>query len=243
MEIWPAIDIRGGKVVQLVGGDPNETAVVETRTPQEQARYFRDRGARRLHVVDLDGALGGVRQWPHVSRIRGEGLPVQFGGGVRSMLDVQKLLDLGVDRVIVGTQGVRNPDWLREVATLWPHRVVLAVDARGRDVVVAGWTERTGKDVAELVASLDDARLAGFLYTNVDKEGRLDGVDEDAIRAVRTAAARTPLIISGGITDVQDLERLATFGVDAVVLGMSVYTRRIDLGAAVERFEGREVTT
>ncbi len=240
MKIYPAIDLRHGNVVQLVGGDPDNVAVTAERTPLEQAQHWRSQGAKRLHVVDLDAALGGSNQWVHVGKIIADGLPVQFGGGVRSMLDVQKLLDLGVQRVIVGTQGVQNPDWLRELAGLWPGRIVLAVDARGRDVVVKGWTESAGLDVVDLVRSLADAGLAGFLYTNVEKEGRLDGIDADVVRDLRDAAGGTELCISGGITTIQDLAVLDGLGVDSVVLGMSIYTDRISMQEAVDRFEAQE---
>lgn len=240
MKIYPAIDVRGGQVVQLIGGDPDRVAVRADDSPQEQANAWRRAGARRLHVVDLDAALGGKDQWIHLGRILQTGLPVQFGGGVRSMLDVQRLLDLGVSSVIVGTQGVLNPEWLRELAGLFPGRVVLAVDARGRDVVVKGWTERAGVDVVDLVTDLDDAGLAGFLYTNVEREGRLEGIDQAVVRAIRDAAKKTALTVSGGIRDVQDLAVLDGLGVDGVVLGMSIYTQAIDLGEVVARFEKGE---
>jgi len=237
MNVIPAIDLRHGRVVQLVGGDPDEVAVEADRTPLEQATAWREAGATRLHVVDLDAALGGDRQWHHVARVLQAGLPVQFGGGVRSMLDVQKLLDNGVEQVIVGTQGVQNPEWLRELAILWPGRVVLAVDARGRDVQVKGWTEGTGIDAVDLARRLDGCGLGGVLYTDVGREGRLEGIDPGVVRELRDATPNTRLIVSGGVTDMDDLHTLAAMGVDAVVLGMSVYTGRIDLAEAVARFE------
>ncbi len=240
MILIPAIDLRHGKVVQLVGGDPTQVAVESERTPLEQAKHWKDHGATQLHIVDLDAALGGERQWHHVTRILSAGLPVQFGGGVRSMLDVQKLLDNGVGHVIVGTQGVQNPDWLRELAILWPGRVVLAVDARGRDVQIKGWTESAGADAVELAASLDDAGLGGILYTNVEVEGKLEGINRDVVRALRDATPHTRLIVSGGITNEDDLAYLAGIGVDAVVLGMSIYTGTMDLEAAIQRFQKPE---
>lgn len=240
MIVYPAIDIRGRRVVQLVGGDPDQVAVEEERRPGDQARHWRGEGARHVHVVDLDAALGGRRQWDQLGRIIAEGVKVQFGGGIRSMVDVQQLLDLGVDAVVVGTQGVRNPDWLRELSGLFPGKVVLAVDARGRDVVVEGWTESAGKDVVELASDLDDAGLGGFLYTNVEKEGRLDGIDAGIVRDLRDATPNTRLIVSGGITSMEDLHVLDGLAVDAVVLGMSIYTGRIDLAEAIRRFERHE---
>ncbi|HUR61235.1 MAG TPA: 1-(5-phosphoribosyl)-5-[(5-phosphoribosylamino)methylideneamino] imidazole-4-carboxamide isomerase [Candidatus Thermoplasmatota archaeon] len=233
--LYPAIDLRHGKVVQLVGGDPAQVAL-ERPDPEAQADLFAEAGATWLHVIDLDAAFGERNQWTHLTRILRAGTQVQFGGGVRSMTQVQQLLDLGVARVVVGTQGVRHPAWARELAILFPGRVVLAIDARGRDVAVSGWTEAAGVDVVELAASLDGAGLAGFLYTNVDKEGRLGGIDRDTIAAIRLAAPRTPLLASGGITTLDDLEWLKGAGVAGAVLGMSIYKGTIDLGEAFSRF-------
>jgi phosphoribosylformimino-5-aminoimidazole carboxamide ribotide isomerase len=233
--LYPAIDLRHGKVVQLVGGDPAQVAV-ERPDPGLQAEMFAEAGATWLHVVDLDAAFGGRNQWLHLGRIQRAGLRLQFGGGIRSMTQVQQLLDLGIERVVVGTQGVRNPAWARELAKIFPGRIVLAIDARGRDVAVKGWTEATGIDAVELAASLDDAGLAGFLYTNVEKEGRLSGMDRVTIAAIRHAAPRTPLMASGGITSLEDLAWLKEAGVAGAVLGMSVYKGAIDLAQALEQF-------
>ncbi len=237
MNIYPAIDIRHGKVVQLIGGDPSKVAVTEDRKPAEQARHWRKMGAKMVHVVDLDAALGTDKQWQHLGAIRNEGVKVQFGGGVRSMLDVQKLLDLGAAKVIIGTQGVKEPVWLQEVAGLFPGQIILAIDARGRDVQIKGWTESAGKDVVELARSVADIGLGALLYTNVSKEGLLEGIDADIVKDIREAAPDMPLIVSGGIANIDDLATLDALGVSAVVLGMSIYTGAIDLQDAVERFE------
>jgi phosphoribosylformimino-5-aminoimidazole carboxamide ribotide isomerase len=240
VKIFPAIDIHRGQVVQLVGGDPEKVAVKAELSPKQQAIQWREQAARRVHVVDLDAALGGNDQWIELGHIIQQGMPVQFGGGIRSMVQVQKLLDLGVDRVIVGTQGVQNPAWVRELALLFPGKIVLAVDARHREVVVNGWTEETGKDVIELAASLQGAGLAGFLYTNVAKEGRMEGIDAEVVRDLRDTIHDGELIVSGGITTMEDLAVLDGLGVDAVVLGMSIYTNALSLKETVHRFEQLE---
>jgi phosphoribosylformimino-5-aminoimidazole carboxamide ribotide isomerase len=235
MILYPAIDLRHGKVVQLVGGDPKQVAV-ERPSADEQASAWEEAKATWVHVVDLDAAFGERNQWSQLPRILGRRLRVQFGGGIRSMTQVQQLLELGVERVVVGTQGVKNPAWVKELCVIFPGKVVLAVDARGRDVVVKGWTESTGLDVVELARSLDGAGLAAFLYTNVAKEGRLQGIDKAVVQDLRKNTPKTPLLVSGGITTMADLDWLAAQGIDGAVLGMAVYTGALDLKAAVARF-------
>lgn len=237
MRILPAIDIRQGRVVQLVGGDPRQVAVTEDRKPAQQAQHWKEQGARAVHVVDLDAAFGQSRQWHHLTGICATGLRVTFGGGVRSMLDVQRIIDMGARHVIVGTQGVRHPDWLKELAAIFPHRIILAIDARRRDVQIKGWTESAGKDVVDLARQVADLGLAGLLYTDVAREGRMEGIDPEVVRAIREAAPSVRLVVSGGIGTMEDLAVLDGLGVDAVVLGMSVYTGAIDVAQAVERFE------
>ncbi len=233
--LYPAIDLRHGKAVQLVGGDPKNVAV-ERADVLEVAKQWEQAKATWVHVVDLDAAFGERNQWSQLPRILDRRMKVQFGGGVRSMTQVQQLIELGVERVVVGTQGVKEPLWARELCRIFPGRIVLAVDARGRDVVVKGWTESAGKDVVELARGLDDAGLAAFLYTNVEKEGRLQGIDRRVVEDLRRNAPKTPLVVSGGITSIADLEWLASAGVAGAVLGMSIYTGAIDLAQANERF-------
>lgn len=233
--LFPAIDLRHGKVVQLVGGDPARVAV-ELPDADEVAQQWAQAKATWVHVVDLDAAFGERNQWSQLPRLLDRRMKMQFGGGIRSMTQVQQLLELGVERVVVGTQGVLNPLWVRELCKIFPGRIVLAVDARGRDVVVKGWTEATGKDVVDLARGMDDAGLAAFLYTNVEKEGLLQGIDRRVVEDLRRNAPRTPLVVSGGITSIADLEWLAQAGVSGAVLGMSIYTGAIDLAKANERF-------
>lgn len=235
MILFPAIDVRHGKVVQLVGGDPAQVAL-ERPDATAQAKAWEEAGATWVHVVDLDAAFGEKNQWSRLPGILGRRMRVQFGGGIRSMTQIQQLLELGVERVVVGTQGVRNPEWLRELCVIFPGKVVFAVDARGRDVVVKGWTERTGIDLITLARSLDDAGLAAFLYTNVEKEGRLQGMDRSVIAELRNNAPKTPILVSGGVTSLEDLQWLEDHGVAGAVLGMSIYTGALDLKQTLRHF-------
>lgn len=235
MILYPAIDLRHGKVVQLVGGDLKEVAI-ERPSAEAQAKAWQEAGTTWVHVVDLDAAFGEKNQWALLPRVLGRGLKVQFGGGVRSMTQIQQLLELGVDRVVVGTQGVRNPEWLRELCVVFPGRIVFAVDARGRDVVVKGWTERTGIDVVTLARGLDNAGLAAFLYTNVEKEGKQQGIDRAIVAELKNNCPKTPILISGGVTTLDDLQWLEDHGIAGAVLGMSIYTGKLDLKEAIKHF-------
>jgi phosphoribosylformimino-5-aminoimidazole carboxamide ribotide isomerase len=241
MRIYPAIDLREGSSVQLVGGDPRVEKVHEPDPVRVAHRWFGE-GATLLHVVDLDAALGHGSNLDVVARIiRSVPCPVQLGGGIRHLVDIQRRIDLGVGRVIIGTQGVENPHWLELAADIYPGRIVLAVDARGEEVAVRGWQEGSGISIRQVLSRVEDMDLAGLLYTNVDVEGRLEGIDSDAVERV-VSATRHKVIASGGITSMEDLDRLNEIGVDGAVLGMSIYTGRIVLKDAIERIEGRKVS-
>jgi len=241
MQIYPAIHIRDGQAVFLAADDPDRV-VVEGGKAVSQAARWREAGARRLHVVDLDAAWGGDGQRRDLTRIVGLGLPVQFGGGIRHMTEIQHILDLGVDRVVVGTQAVRNPLWARELGHVFPGRVVLALDARERELSVEGWTEATGQDIVAEVRSLDDAGLAAFLCTDIGRDGRLAGFDEGLVRELRDSARRTPLLVGGGIRSEADLAALQQIGVDGAVVGRCLYEEGFDLRSAVQRFDAPAVT-
>ncbi len=242
MKIYPAIDLREGATVQLVGGDPSREAVHEPDALKVAQRWV-DEGASLLHMVDLDAAIGTGSNLHVVERIlRNVPLPVQLGGGIRHLVDIQKRLDLGVGRVIVGTQGIRHPDWFETAADVYPHRLLLAVDARGDDVTVAGWKEASGVTIQSVLKRVQDLPLAGLLYTNVDIEGRMCGIDRAAVEDV-VRHTEHPVVASGGIATLEDLDVLKDLGAAGAVLGMSIYTGRIRLKDAIERIEERIVET
>jgi len=231
----PAVDLREGRCVQLVGGRPEDERI-SLPDPLEAAKRWGARGFSRLHVVDLDAALGRGDNREVVRRILdGVEAEVQVGGGIRDAGAVDGLLDDGARRVVVGTRAVKDPEWLAERAGEHPGRVVLAADVRGERVVVRGWTEEAGYTVDELLERVGELPLAGILCTDVGREGRMEGVDRASVRGVLDAA-RHPVWISGGIRSMDDLSFLDDAGAAGAVLGMALYTGVLDPDAVAREF-------
>lgn len=232
MEVLPAIDLMGGRAVRLVEGREGTERDV-SGDPVALAREWEERGATALHVVDLDAALEKGDNLPVirtlVKRVR---VPVQVGGGVRDDARMRALLRAGAARVVVGTRGVRDPDWLQRAASLQPGRIVLAVDARGRAVVIRGWKEAAGMDVCDLARRVGNVPLAALLYTNVEVEGHARGIRLRPVNAILRAAAH-PVIYSGGVARAADVARLRARGVAGVVLGTGLYFGRLKFADAV----------
>jgi phosphoribosylformimino-5-aminoimidazole carboxamide ribotide isomerase len=231
----PAVDLRAGHAVQLVGGVPG-TDRVRLPDPVAVARAWVTAGFGALHLVDLDAALGTGDNRAIVNEILHDvSVPVQVGGGVREESDVAALLDADAARVMVGTRAIEDPAWLRRTTERWPDRIILAADMRDGAVVTRGWTCTTGRDIESLLASLDEVPLGAVLVTDVSREGRMQGVD--ATTYTRLAGITShPIMAAGGISSLEDLRALARAGVTAAVLGMSLYTGAIDARAAATEF-------
>jgi phosphoribosylformimino-5-aminoimidazole carboxamide ribotide isomerase len=231
----PAIDLRDGHCVQLVGGDYAKEAV-RLEDPVRVAQRWVAAGFTRLHLVDLDAATGRGNNRELLREIitRG-GVPAQVGGGVRDGEAIDALLEDGADRVVVGTRGVEDPEWLARQADRAPGRIVLAADVKGRTVVTRGWAKETKREIVELIRELEDLPLAGLLVTAVQKEGKMQGTDL-ALMADVVDAAPWPVIASGGVGSLQDLRSLEDRGVAAVVLGMALYTEALDARIVAEEF-------
>lgn len=231
----PAVDIRDGCCVQLVGGE-YERERVRLDNPVAIALSWGRLGFKHLHVVDLDAALGKGSNHEVVADIlRAWQGDVQVGGGVRSAKRIEELLELGASRVIVGTQAVDDSAWLTQMCQLFPDLLVVAADARERKIVTRGWTTDTAIDVIDFARRLDDEPLAGLMVTAVHREGRLEGTDIGLMSSV-VCASRHRVQASGGVADVRDLRDLAACGVSATVIGMAVYTGAIDPRATAEEF-------
>jgi len=235
MIVAPAVDLKGGRCVQLVGGRPEDERV-SLPDPVAVARGWCALGFPTLHVVDLDAALGSGDNADVVRRIVQEsGAEVQVGGGIRSTERAEALLEAGAARLIVGTRAVDDPEWLGSLASAHPGTVVIALDSRDGIVLRKGWTEATGLRVEEYLPGLADLPLAGVLSTDVGREGRLEGIDRDGCRRVLEASPH-PVWISGGVTTMEELDFLGASGAAGVVLGMAVYTGALDLKALAERW-------
>jgi phosphoribosylformimino-5-aminoimidazole carboxamide ribotide isomerase len=231
----PAVDLRDGACVQLVGGSyANER--IRIADPLDAVRRWADAGFTRLHVVDLDAATGAGDNIKVIERILASTtLEVQVGGGVRSTERLQTLLSLGARRVVVGTRAIDDPEWLARIAQENPGRVILAADVQGRRVVTHGWQKEAARDIDETVRDVAKLPLGGILVTAVHKEGKMAGTDLDLMGEI-AGLSRVPVIASGGITTTQELRALDTRGISAVVLGMALYTDALDARATAMEF-------
>lgn len=234
-EVIPAVDMQDGEVVQLVQGERG----TERRygDPAEAARRWIDEGARTLHLVDLDGAFEGERRnAPAIEAILGtvgEEVEIQLGGGIRSAGEAIDLLERGVDRVILGTAAVEDPEIVGEISDEYEGGVTVSLDAKGGEVVVSGWTEGTGLDPADAAERYEGLGAGTILFTNVDVEGRLEGVRTEPVRRIAEAVS-IPVIASGGVASVEDVRALKEAGAAAVVVGTALYEGRFTLAEAAE---------
>jgi phosphoribosylformimino-5-aminoimidazole carboxamide ribotide isomerase len=234
--LYPAIDIMGGSAVRLVKGNFAAKKVYD-EDPLSAARAWVRAGAERLHVVDLDGARAGSPvNLDHLRRIAGElAVPVQYGGGLRTVDAVREALAAGAARAILGTAAFTDPGLLeRALAEHGPERVLVSVDVRGGRVATAGWTHTTEMAAAQVVESLHERGVGELVYTNVDRDGMLEGPDLEEVRAI-ARAVRGRLLYSGGIGSLADLEGLAALGehtLEGVIVGKALYEERFTVAAA-----------
>ena len=235
-EVVPAVDVQDGEVVQLVQGERGTEKTYGD--PVEAAERWVDQGARTLHLVDLDGAFEGERaNAPAIDAILDAvDVTVQLGGGIRAAEDAVDLLDRGVDRVILGTAAVENPDIVADISDEYPDGVLVSLDAKDGEVVVSGWTEGTGLDPAEAADRYEDLGAAGILFTDVDVEGRLDGVQTEPVRRL-AEAVDIPVVASGGVATLDDVRALRDAGAAAVVVGSALYEGRFTLREAMAAVE------
>jgi phosphoribosylformimino-5-aminoimidazole carboxamide ribotide isomerase len=233
----PAIDLRDGACVQLVGGD-YQAERVRLPDPLAVADRWREAGFARLHVVDLDAATGRGDNWSVVERLlERAGMRVQLGGGMGDDARIARAFAAGADRVVVGTRAVSDSDWLGDVVGRHPGRVVVAADVRGREIVVRGWTGGSGLDVVDVARRTGELPLGGLLVTAVHREGQLAGPDLGLVGDVAGATPH-PVIASGGIRSADDLRALERAGAAAAVIGMALYVGAMEPERIAREFTG-----
>jgi len=241
--LFPAIDLKGGACVRLLRGDM-ATATVFNTDPAAQARAFAAMGFEWLHVVDLDGAFAGRSINGDAVRTIREAvdLKMQVGGGIRGRAGIDYWLDLGIDRIVLGTAALHDPHLVRRAAADHPGRIVVAIDARKGKVAVDGWANTTEIGIVELAHRFADAGVTAITFTDISRDGVLAGVDADAIGAL-ARRIELPLIASGGVASIDDLTALKAHEIDGVVgviCGRALYDGRIDVAAALQILAGTD---
>lgn len=236
MIIIPAIDLKGGQCVRLAQGDFKRVTVYGDH-PAEVARQWQDQGAERIHVVDLDGSLAGSPQnRSAVERIvREVSIPVELGGGIRDMATIEAYIAMGVQWMILGTAAVRNEAFAREACRAFPGRIILGIDASDGQVAVQGWTEQTAISAVDLARQFEAYDVAAIVYTDIKRDGMETGVNLEATR-ILAQSVRPPVIASGGVSGIRDIERLLEIessGVTGVIVGRSLYTGALSLDTAI----------
>ena len=240
MLLIPAIDLKDGHCVRLQQGDMS-AATTFGDDPAAMARRWVQAGARRLHLVDLNGAFAGKPiNEPAIRSILkevGDEIPVQLGGGIRDLDTIERYLDDGISYIIVGTAAVKNPGFLKDACTAFGGHIIVGLDAKDGKVATDGWSKLTGHEVVDLARKFEDYGIEGVIYTDIGRDGMLSGINIDA--TVKLAQALTvPVIASGGLSDIADIERLCAVqweGITGVICGRAIYTGALDFSTAQQR--------
>ncbi len=235
MIVIPAIDIKDGKCVRLLQGKKEEVTVYSD-DPVSMARHWVDLGARLLHVVDLDGAFTGEQKnFDTIKEIRRSiHIPVEVGGGIRDLQRIETLIGIGIDRVIIGTSAVKDPDMIRKACGMFPGKVFAGIDARDGKVAVKGWVEVTEYGAIEFAKKMEDAGIAGIIYTDISRDGMLTGPNISAMEKM-VKGVGIPVIASGGVSDIDDIRNLLQIkNLWGVITGKALYSGALDLRAAIE---------
>ena len=237
MEVIPAIDLKGGRCVRLLQGDFDKETVFST-DPGAVAQGWEQAGAPRIHVVDLEGAASGRPENAEaVARIlKSVDIPVQLGGGIRNMETLEGWLDKGVQRVVLGTAAVEDPDFLQEALRRFGESVVVGIDARDGRVAASGWKRTTEVDAIELIERMKGFGARRIIYTDISRDGMLSGPNLESVRQV-VSSTKVPVIASGGVSTIEHLKSLRELGVEGAIVGRALYTGDVNLREAIQTVE------
>jgi phosphoribosylformimino-5-aminoimidazole carboxamide ribotide isomerase len=240
MILYPAIDLKDGQAVRLFKGDM-EKATVFNEDPAAQAEAFVAAGCEWLHLVDLNGAFAGepVNAAPVEAILKRCPVPAQLGGGIRDMATIERWLDNGLKRVILGTVAVEDPALVKQAAAAFPGHIAVGIDARGGRVATRGWAEETDVDATDLARSFEDAGVAAIIYTDINRDGAMQGPNIEATAALANAVS-IPVIASGGVSNLDDLRALKNCGapLDGAISGRALYDGALDLAEALAVLKG-----
>ena len=238
MKLYPAIDIRNGQCVRLRQGQ-FEDVEVYSHVPAKVAMQWEQEGASIIHIVDLDGALAGHGVNDEVIRqiVNSVHIPIQVGGGIRSVQDIENKLNLGVSRVIIGTKAVENPQFVREIiARFGTEKIVIGIDAKNGMVAIEGWEKVSNYNAVSLALMMKDMGVTNIVYTDIAKDGMLKGPNIEHTQEI-VESTGINIIASGGVSSMKDLEELSEIKVSGAIIGKALYERRIELSKAIELFE------
>ena len=234
MEIWPAIDIRGGKCVRLKQGDYNRETVYGD-SPVEMAKRWVSQGARRLHLVDLDGAkVGQPMNKTAIEKILSAvDVPCELGGGIRTEETICELLDIGIERLVIGTYALKEPEWFQEMCTRFSGKLVLGIDARDGKVATDGWLQTSSTTAVQLAKDYAEMPLASIIFTDIATDGMMKGPNIPATQLMKSVTS-CPVICSGGVTTLDNVHQLQEAGIHGCIIGRALYERTISLPHAID---------
>jgi len=240
MILIPAIDMKGGRCVRLVKGDLNNETVYSDDPAQMAQRWVKE-GGERLHLVDLDGAVAGLAvHFSIIEKIvRSVSIPVQIGGGIRTLAQIESYLEAGIAAVILGTIALKDPALLREACQKFPGKIFVGLDSRKGKVAIQGWVEECDETVSEMAVKMEDAGVASLILTDIEKDGMLEGPNFELMVEV-AQAVKIPLIASGGVTTLEQIQQLSLMpGISSAIIGKALYEGRIALPEAIAAIKGQ----
>jgi phosphoribosylformimino-5-aminoimidazole carboxamide ribotide isomerase len=237
MILFPAIDLKDGKCVRLQQGEM-ERVTVFNQDPVAQALVFQSEGVEWIHVVDLNGAFEGrpVNLKEVVAIRRGVDVSIQLGGGIREMATAESWINIGIERIVLGTAALRNPEFVKEACKEFPSKVAVGIDAKDGKVAVEGWSETSDMEVVDLARSFEDAGVAAIIYTNIDRDGMMVGPDVAGTQNL-AESVHIPIIASGGVSSLNDLKilkKVEKSGIEGVICGRAMYEGEINISQALE---------